>query len=281
MYSRGTCKVPDCPYLHDLSTTDIQRLLDWKHEQQQHLIFDSQSNGHSHSTGQSNSRESSANEHDSMEAIVNDAARLPSVGPQRQQLYRRLRKHFKGISDTDLAEQLPKDELGRATSIGSLLHASSSCKACRNLVTLQHCKEGLRCCFCHMPHDSTEMMSSTLVEDVNADARRSGVRPAKSQRDKYKRLVARVEQQIQEDPFGWTPERLATQDLFPGRPELQNKFLMRVTDIVEKARTDNCGKETHPSASSSSAAATSAPRVASSSKSGNLSVRRGRKLISL
>jgi len=286
-YSCGSCKVPGCPYLHDLSPTEVQRFLDWKQEQQQHVLFHSQSNSRSHSTrtaqsnsnsGASNSRESSANE--SAESLVKEARSSP-MGPERQQLYRRLRKHFNQTSDRELAATLPKDDLGWPTSIGSLLHQSGTCKACRNIVAMRHCKDGMRCVFCHIPHDSTEMVSSALVDSTAADARRGGFRPAKSQRDKYKRQVERVEQVILEDPFGWTPDMLELQNMFPGRPDLQNKFLMRVTAIAEKARADNRGKETRPSASSSSAAASSAPRAAATAKSGKSSGQKGKRLVSL
>jgi len=263
-YSGGSCNVPDCPYLHDLSTTEIGMFLDWKKKQQQHLIFNSNSSIPSNSQ----SRSSSATSQDAIMELIKDAKGLPSMGPERQQMLRRLRKHFKPIRDEPLAELLPKDELGRSTSIGSLLHSVDSCKPCRNIVSSTMCSDGLRCCFCHLPHNfiPAEMVSSATAEHSIGETKRPGLRPTREQRENYRRLVTKIEHDIQKDPFGWDLDSLdLPDDLFDGRPDLKNKFFRRMADKVDRAKTERVKVGMSPS--SSSAAAMSTPSVAVGSQS--------------
>merc|ERR1712008_185326 len=107
------------------------------------------------------------------------------------------------------------------------LHSAGTCKPCQNIVSSPMCSDGLRCCFCHLPHNiaPTEMVSSATAEDGIDETRRPGLRPCKSQRDKYRRLVDRLEDQIRSDPFGWNPEKVDLPDnIFHGRPDLKNQF---------------------------------------------------------
>jgi len=284
-YNGVACDRSDCPYVHDLSMSEIRRLLDWKHEQQRHLIFDSHSTSNQ---SNSQSRESSANEHEPMTELLKDASSLPSMGPERQQLLRRLRKHFKAVGNEQLAEVLPRDELGRGTSIGSLLHRYGTCKPCRNIVSSPTCSDGLRCCFCHLPHTfiPAEMVSSATDEHGMNDTRRPG-RPSQSQRDKYRRVVDKVEAQIRRDPFGWTPDGVNLPDeIFNGRADLKNKLFMRLAEVVDKAKTEIVKDGQSPSSSSAAAmptanAAVSSSRPSTASQNDAPLPVRGRRLVRL
>merc|ERR1712129_479954 len=86
--------------------------------------------------------------------------------------------------------------------IGSVLHASGECRPCRNIVAKQPCGDGIRCCFCHLPHEG---FSAIVDSEVNADGHQGGkqVRTCKAQRQRYQKLVGRMETAIRADPFGW------------------------------------------------------------------------------
>jgi len=283
MYSKGKCDVADCPFLHDLNDDDICRLLEWKHGQQQHLIYVSDSNSNS----QSQSRSSSAEGHATIAELLIEAEGLPPRGPERQQLLRKLRKQFKGVRDEQLAQQLPMDEFRRATSIGSLLHAAGQCNPCRNFVASRDCSEGLRCCFCHLPHEyapTAVVGSAKKTGDAEAQSKQPGTRPCKSARDKYRRLAAKVEDRIRDDPFGWTPDSLdLPQQIFDGREDLKSKFMMRMSVTADKARSDLMRDVANASSSSAAAAgAAGSQPQASATTSEDLPVgRKGRRLVRL
>jgi hypothetical protein len=256
--------------LHDLNDPSIRSFLTWKQQQQhQHVIFDSHSNSSYPSSSQSrDSRQRDSDPGDEQEPIaelMKEAASLPSMGPDRQQFLRRLRKHFKGTSDWQLRALLPKNERGRSSSIGSLLHSLGTCKPCRNIVTKPQCSDGLRCCFCHLPHN---FMSSAPAEQGIEETtdRRPGFRPCKNQRAQYRKVVEDFENQIRLDPFGWSPDCVDLPDeVFQGRPDLKNKFFMRMAEVADKVKTEFVRTGRGPS--SSSAAATPTPGVAVGSQS--------------
>ncbi|CAK9021952.1 unnamed protein product [Durusdinium trenchii] len=51
--------------------------------------------------------------------------------------------------------QVPLDEAGELTSIGSILHGSGECRPCAFLGSERRpCTEGVACVFCHFPHDA-------------------------------------------------------------------------------------------------------------------------------
>eukprot|EP00913_Durusdinium_trenchii_P010827 g10156.t1 len=51
--------------------------------------------------------------------------------------------------------QVPLDEAGELTSIGSILHGSGECRPCAFLGSERRpCTKGVACVFCHFPHDA-------------------------------------------------------------------------------------------------------------------------------
>lgn len=65
-------------------------------------------------------------------------------------------KH-KDLSDEELAAVLPKREDGSLTSIGAILHADGNCSACSFFhFSKKGCNSGIRCRFCHGPHEKKE-----------------------------------------------------------------------------------------------------------------------------
>merc|ERR1712008_566480 len=144
---------------------------------------------------------------------------------------------------------------GRVTSIGGVLHESGRCRPCRDMLTGKECVKGMRCCFCHYPHDP---VSPGVVEMDLGNQNNLNLRPCKAQREKYRKLVAKVEEQIRLDPWGFDPNtQVLPSSIFEGRPEVKNKFLMRMSSMTDALKNSRIGQVGH--AASSSQARPSAP----------------------
>lgn len=255
-YSVGICRVPDCQYLHDLSPGETHKLLSWK-KQEQHLVFTSRSNTNSNTDTNSSKSADRGPEGGGIAELVESAAWIPSMGPQRQQLIRRLKEHFIDVDDEELRKLLPRGDEDGETSIGSLLHESGRCRPCRDLLVGQVCFRGMRCGFCHYPHDP---FPASVVDTDIGDRRRSHTRPCKGQQNKYRKHVERVEEQIRADPWSFDPSTVyLPPNIFDGKPQLKSKFMMRMSALIDmaKANAPEPPRRGHASASSSNAAAAS------------------------
>lgn len=78
-------------------------------------------------------------------------------------------------------EPLVLDETGNVASLGSALHWEDQCKPCLFVHTKVGCQNGASCEFCHFPHK-----------------RKNKPRPCKGKRDRYRKLISRMEQEIDE-----------------------------------------------------------------------------------
>jgi len=67
----------------------------------------------------------------------------------------------------------------QVASAGSALHWEDQCKPCLFVHTKVGCQNGARCEFCHFPHK-----------------RKNKPRPCKGKRDRYRKLINRMEEQI-------------------------------------------------------------------------------------
>lgn len=233
-YSVGVCRVADCQYLHDLSPGEAHKLLSWKRQEQGHLVFTSRSNTNSNTDTNSSKSGERRPDGSGLAELVESAGSIPSMGPQRQQLIRRLKEHFIDTDDEELRKQLPRDEDNAATSIGSLLHESGRCRPCRDLLVGTICFRGMRCGFCHFPHDP---FPASVVDTNSGDRRRTHTRPCKGQQNKYRKHVERVEEQIRVDPWSFDPETVyLPPNIFDGKPQLRSKFMMRMSALVDVAK---------------------------------------------
>jgi len=162
---------------------------------------------------------------------------------------------------------LPRDDAGRMTSIGGLLHASGRCRPCRDMIAGHVCGKGMRCCFCHYPHDP---IPRSVVDMDVGDQRRGGARPCKSQREEYRRYVAEIEERIHTDPWSFDPTTLALPPrIFDGRPEVKSKFLMRLSAMADRlkgeaARSANATTASIRQAGPSASSGQAGPSVSSS-----------------
>jgi len=172
-YSGLVCKVADCPHLHDLNPEEAEQFLLWKQHERQHVVFSSRSNTNSNTTTTSSRSGGDGQfEGNSIAELIESAALIPSLGPERQQLTRRLRQHFIHINDAELTKLLPQDDAGRVTSIGGLLHESGRCRPCRDLLAGQVCGKGMRCGFCHYPHEPAP--TSVVHMDMDLGDKKTG-----------------------------------------------------------------------------------------------------------
>ncbi len=85
------------------------------------------------------------------------------------------------------------DENSEPTSIGSMLHEKDMCKVCV-FAFAGNCTNGVFCEFCHLPHRRA--------------LRKTAMRPCKGKRDRYRKLVSRLEGEIQCDPDSFDVDKL-------------------------------------------------------------------------
>merc|ERR1712137_348903 len=76
--------------------------------------------------------------------------------------------------------------------------------------------------------------------DVDMPQRtRSGTRECRSRREKYRKHAEKTEAEIRKDPWSFDIAQLELpSSIFEGRPGLQNKFVMRVSGIVDMAKAE-------------------------------------------
>jgi len=90
------------------------------------------------------------------------------------------------MSREEIMAVVPVDENGQPTSIGSMLHASATCRLCA--FPANQCKSGVYCFYCHLKHNCKQRK-----------ARRSKMRMGKSQREQVREKVESLVEQIESD----------------------------------------------------------------------------------
>lgn len=114
---------------------------------------------------------------------------------------------------------IPVDEKGMATSIGSINHASGGCNPCLFMLTNDGCSNGILCNFCHFQHK-----------------RKTKPRPCKGKRDRYRKLVVKIEAMIEENPWEWHSN---LEDLPPSiveNPALKQKLMSKLMAFAESVK---------------------------------------------
>jgi len=241
-YRLSACNEPNCTHLHDLDGNETACFIAWT-ERENHIVFHSEDSSLGPEAGD---RERSKDRGDhSSSSNTAEEGQLDSSGRRDSQQKTRgyhdslqqLRENFKDCDDAALASNLPRDSLGQSTSIGSTLHTSGRCKPCQYKISSQPCADGLRCLYCHMDHGlRTSVGSGSAAQQPTAEGK-SKVRPCKGKRDRYRKHVSRISEQIMADPFSWSAETMAIPPSIECNPELKRKFLARMAVIAEHART--------------------------------------------
>jgi len=245
-YRLGACHAPNCTYLHDLDGKETAAFIAWT-QREHHVVFRSDRSDSSVHPGAGH-RESRDLGDDSDISSYDNAEEAPPDSSDRrdnqqktrgyQDLAEQLREQFMDCnSDDELAALLPRDSAGQPTTIGSTLHASNQCKPCRHKMASQPCTDGLWCLYCHMDHELCAAVGSASHQRVADGNGRSKARPCKGKRDRYRKHVSKISEQIMADPFSWSAETMEVPPSIEGNPDLKRKFMARMAAIAEHART--------------------------------------------
>jgi len=119
-----------------------------------------------------------------------DAIEVETGNPttEERDLQRRAQRAAKKFGptavDLRVKASVPKTPDGRSSSVGSAAHAAGSCTACIAIYTKAGCLNGVMCHFCHMPHKRP----------------RRKLRPCKGKRERYRKLVERLRDEVARDP---------------------------------------------------------------------------------
>jgi len=266
-YRMGACNEPSCSYLHDLDSKERACFLALT-EREKHIVFRSERSDSS--VGRDRSRDlgdhSEFSSDDDEEAQPDSSRRDSQQQPRAyHNLIQQLRDKFKDYDNADLVACLPCDSAGQATSIGSTLHMTAQCKPCRYKIMQQPCADGVRCMYCHMDHNlSTSLESVNIAQQPTADGGgKSKVRPCKGKRDRYRKHVSRITEQIMANPFSWSVDRMEIPPSIECNPELKRKFLARMAVIAEHARTQGAQAVASSSAGAAGAVATESSPMSS------------------
>lgn len=144
-----------------------------------------------------------------------------TIGQQVERQQQLLRQMVPGSDLEALKSQVPLDESGQPTSIGSMLHASGMCKVC----VLAHsgtCPHGVLCSFCHLPHRRAR--------------RKNAMRPCKGKRDRYRRLVTRLEHEIEIDPDGFDVNKVELPPSIVSNEIAHAKLLAKLQSRLEQEK---------------------------------------------
>jgi len=153
------------------------------------------------------------------EAEESDGDEMRQQQEQRQQNPPKLPE---GAELEELLTRVLKDEQGQPTSLGSSGHHDNECKACLFMHTKTGCHNGILCEFCHFWHKRCR--------------RKNKLRPCKGKRDRYRKVVTRMEQAIEDNPDALDdevdrlPPSIATNEL------LKTKLLSKMHLHAEHVR---------------------------------------------
>jgi len=213
-YSQGTCTRATCPYLHDLTAKEVELFIAWK-AKREHVLFDTDTSGSQKVTDSSlssstvKSAEGAALNQHTEEGAASECVKPDwptkaggAVGA-------------KGLPHPDPSLPMP--------SKGSAQHEEGRCKPCAYVSSAVGCSAAETCRFCHYAH--TE------------GTKRTKLRPCKGKRDRYRKLVGRISQQIEIDPDGFNPE-LHMPPSMESNEVLKAKLLTRMARRAEQVRAE-------------------------------------------
>jgi len=143
---------------------------------------------------------------------------------------------------SELLAKIPLDSRGVLTSIGSIGHASASCTECVFL-SRGFCVNGINCNYCHFPHRQ-------------GPKRRNKLRPCKGKRDRYRKLVTRLNRLIECDPYNFDIEKVSLPPSIETNPLMKEKLIVKMNAFAEKVRAGQLaipeapvrriGEQSHP-----------------------------------
>lgn len=242
LYKAGCCKSASCKFVHDLDPNELSDFLVWTLKTG-HVIFPSDTDASSSLKTSSSSEPKAFGS--SQHVAVDHHPVIEHLGYDELRL--RCRNRFCGMSDVSIAAAVPPMPSGEPSSMGSVFHASGQCRPCRHILVNKLCRDGLKCIFCHLPHNTvTQQVAASFAcldeedglddEGHNSDGRGGRFRPCKAKRNHYRKAVKKIEEEVMHDPWGFDMESVRVPPRIEKNPVLKKKFLMRIAFIVDTAR---------------------------------------------
>mmetsp|Transcript_107558 Transcript_107558/g.195647 ORF Transcript_107558/g.195647 Transcript_107558/m.195647 type:complete len:471 (+) Transcript_107558:70-1482(+) len=127
----------------------------------------------------------------------------------------------------EMLKKVPLDSNGNPTSIGSIGHYDGQCKVCLFVYAKPGCMSGVECSFCHFPHKRMK--------------RKNKMRPCKGKRDRYRKLVVRLTQSIEEDPDNFDLDRVELPPSVEKSETVKEKLRKKMHIYAERIRAERRG----------------------------------------
>jgi len=119
--------------------------------------------------------------------------------------------------------QVPLDDNGNPTSIGSIGHATGNCTVCIFVHTMPGCSNGIACSFCHFEHKRPR--------------RKNKMRPCKGKRDRHLKFLTRLKGMIESDPHSFNIEEVELPPSIATNDVVKAKLLAKVQLHTEQVIT--------------------------------------------
>jgi len=167
-------------------------------------------------------------------------------------------------------DQIPRDDDGFPTSIGSIGHATGDCVPCDFVFKPLGCRNGMFCSFCHLKNHTSSRQ-------------RNRERPCKGKRQRHQKFMDRMKTMAQDNPHNFNIEDVELPPSIEASEALKAKVAAKVqmykTQVLGATNADTtCGGS---SASASAASASNAQPAASTASTDPVQKPRVRSLISL
>jgi len=153
---------------------------------------------------------------------------------RKQQELAQQRGGAQAIGNVDLS-RVPLNASGEPSSTGSVGHANGVCKVCIYFAGPDGCSSGVACSFCHLPHKPGK--------------RKSKLRPCKGKRDRYRKLLTRLQQQVEEDPDGFNAENLDLPPSISSNEAGKAKLVARMELLASQVKAARAGAASGASSS--------------------------------
>jgi len=107
-------------------------------------------------------------------------------------------------------------------SVGSAGHAAGSCRPCAFARSSSGCKFGAACNFCHLVSEHPESMR---------------MRPCKGKRERLKRTMAAIEEQVAQNPGAFDKGGLNLPSFVDRNPQARARVLAHLAQVAAQAQT--------------------------------------------
>lgn len=138
---------------------------------------------------------------------------------QEEQMARQREFESQGLDIEALLKQVPRNDDGTLTSIGSIGHDTGECKApCVFAMRKRGCMNGTQCNFCHLPHKVKRQRQKHKARP----------RPCKGKRDRYRKHWEELKTQIEAAPDTFDPEQVELPASISTYEKLKAKLVTRL-----------------------------------------------------